>query len=318
MAEHFLDASAVQPWFDRDAEPRLVVESGDVVVLECPEPCGQVTPEWSAADFEHWDASKVHALLGPIAIRGLRAGQTLAVHVVEVEHGGWGWAGHLRGFGLLAEQFDHSYIQHWHLADGQASITASSGDPGLTDAARRLRVPIAAFPGCIGVAPAEPSRNSTLVPGPHAGNIDLRDAVAGSTVLLPTFVDGGLLSLGDCHAAQGDGEVAGTGLESPMRLTVRLERVTGRTVRQLQVHAPPRPAALEHSPRHITTGIGPDPVRGARDAVTQMIQWLGEEHGLSPSEAYVLCSVAADLRMSQVVDMPNHTVTLHLPLSVLG
>jgi len=134
---------------------------------------------------------------------------------------------------------------------------------------------------------------------------------------LPVFHDGARFSVGDGHAAQGDGEVCGTAIETPMRALVRL------TVRNdLALSAPEfitaaGPAA--EAPvrrRYATDGIGPDLLSAARDAVRRMIDWLGREHGIAPIDAYMLCSVGVDLRISEIVDMPNFVVTAHCPLGI--
>ncbi|MEA2578983.1 MAG: hypothetical protein QOD78_2571, partial [Chloroflexota bacterium] len=151
----------------------------------------------------------------------------------------------------------------------------------------------------------------------HGGNMDTRHLTAGATLFLPVFHEGARLSVGDGHAAQGDGEVCGTAIETPMEATLRL------TVRKdLHVTAPEfltAPGAAAERPvgrRYATDGVGPDLMTAARDAVRRMIDWLGREHGLAPIDAYLLCSVAVDLRISEIVDMPNVVVTAHCPLSI--
>jgi acetamidase/formamidase len=141
--------------------------------------------------------------------------------------------------------------------------------------------------------------------------------VAGSTLFLPIFQPGALLSAGDGHATQGDGEVCGTAIESPMRATVRV------TVRKdVHVSAPeflaaPDPhAELRNGARYATDGVGPDLMTAARDATRRMIEWLVRDHGLEPVQAYLLCSVAVDLRISEIVDVPNFIVTAHCPLGI--
>jgi acetamidase/formamidase len=171
-------------------------------------------------------------------------------------------------------------------------------------------------PGCgeVGVAP-EPGPRSTIPPDLHGGNMDTRHLIAGSTLFLPVFHEGARLSMGDGHAAQGDGEVCGTAIETPMRAVVRV------TVRKdLHLTGPEfLTADVEATPagrRYATDGIGPDLNGAARDALTRMIDWLGREHGIAPIDAYLLASVAIDLRISEIVDMPNVVVTAHCPLSI--
>jgi acetamidase/formamidase len=144
--------------------------------------------------------------------------------------------------------------------------------------------------------------------------MDTRHLTAGATLFLPVFHEGARLSMGDGHAAQGDGEVCGTAIETPMRALVRL------TVRKdLHVSAPEFQTADVQSPpgrRYATDGVGPDLLGAARDAVRRMIDWLGREHGLSAVDAYMLTSVGIDLRISEIVDLPNFVVTAHCPLSI--
>ena len=147
--------------------------------------------------------------------------------------------------------------------------------------------------------------------------MDTRHLVAGSTLFLPIFHAGARFSIGDGHATQGDGEVSGTAIEAPMQALVRL---TVRKDLHLSgpefVAAPDPHAALRNGARYATDGIGPDLMTAARDALRRMIEWLGREHGLDPMRAYLLCSVAVDLRISEIVDVPNFVVTAHCPLGI--
>ena len=115
MAEHYLDGSETQPFWDNSVEPRLEISPGDVVVFDCPEPTGQLTPEWTADDLANVDFSLVHALVGSVYIRGAQPGDVLEVEVLDLQHKAWGWSAHIPGFGLLAEDFDFDYLHHWQL-----------------------------------------------------------------------------------------------------------------------------------------------------------------------------------------------------------
>ena len=149
--------------------------------------------------------------------------------------------------------------------------------------------------------------------------MDTKHLTAGTKLYLPVFAPGGRFSLGDGHAAQGDGEVCGTAIETSMRVQLRL------TVRKdLHVTAPefqtpgPLAQATNTGPYYATDGVGPDLMAAARDAVRRMIDYLGRSHGLAPIDAYMLCSVTADLKISEIVDAPNWIVSMYFPLSVLG
>ena len=147
--------------------------------------------------------------------------------------------------------------------------------------------------------------------------MDIRDVGVGSTLYLPVEVPGGLLSFGDTHAAQGDGEVCGTGLESAIDLSVTLALVKSLDLRtpRLEIKRPVT-RHLDNAGYHVTIGIGPDLMQGARAAVSQMIDLLGDIHRLNPEDAYLLCSLCADLRISEVVNRPNWVVSLYFPRGV--
>jgi acetamidase/formamidase len=154
-------------------------------------------------------------------------------------------------------------------------------------------------------------------PSRWGGNIDTKHLRAGTTLYLPVGVEGALFSLGDTHAAQGDGEVCGTAIETAMDVTVRLS-----VRRDFQIDAPQYRVsegmlgAEQQSAYHVCTGVGPDLMEATRDAVRAAIRHLEEQRGLDRREAYALCSVAADLRIHEVVDAPNWVVGMFLPLAI--
>jgi amidase len=169
------------------------------------------------------------------------------------------------------------------------------------------------------VAPAEPGLHSVVPPRRVGGNLDIRDLCVGTDLFLPIEVPGALFSVGDTHASQGDGEVCGTAIESPMTVTLRFDLVKAAGLRFPRAVIPPRPTQhLDGAGYDVTTGIGPDLMTGARDAVSGMIDLLTARHGMAPVEAYMLCSVCADLRISEIVDQPNWVVSLYLPRLVFA
>ncbi len=292
--------------WDPAIPPLATVGSGDEVEFDCLDASnGQLTAESRTEDLATLEFDRVDQVTGPVAVEGAEPGDTLQVDLLEFVAADWGWTASIPGFGLLADDFP----------DGRYKVTRLDG----TDRAEfwpGVRVPIAPFCGELGVAPAT-GPLSTIPPDVHGGNMDTRHLVAGSTLFLPVFLAGANFSIGDGHATQGDGEVSGTAIETPMRARVRL------TVRRdLHVTAPeflaaPDPhAALRDGARYATDGIGPDLMEAARGAVRRMIEWMGREHGLAPMEAYLLCSVAVDLRISEIVDLPNFVVTAHCPLGI--
>jgi acetamidase/formamidase len=282
------------------------VPSGAVVEFDLLDASGgQLTASSTVADIATLDFARVDQVNGPIAVEGAAPGDTLQVELLEFEHADWGWTASIPGFGLLADDFPDAAYHVTELPDGPRAEFL----PGI-------RVPLAPFCGEIGVAPLT-GPLSTIPPDAHGGNMDTRHLTAGATLYLPVFHAGARLSMGDGHAAQGDGEVCGTAIETPMRALVRL------TVRKdLHVTAPEfltPPGAAADRPvgrRYVTDGIGPDLLTAARDATRRMIDWLGREHGLPAQTAYLLCSVAVDLRISEIVDMPNFVVSAHCPLAI--
>jgi acetamidase/formamidase len=174
------------------------------------------------------------------------------------------------------------------------------------------------FPGTIGLAPAEPGLHSVIPPRRVGGNMDVRDLAAGTELYLPVEVAGALFSVGDTHAAQGDGEVCGTAIESPMSVVLEFDLVKQANLATPRFTTPgPVSRHLDGKGYEVTTGIGPDLMEGARSAVSQMIDLLCGRHAIKPVEAYMLCSVCGDLRVSEIVDMPNWVVSFYFPRLVL-
>jgi acetamidase/formamidase len=295
--------------WDPAIEPVASVGSGEVIDFDCLDASnGQLGAESTTDDLATLDFARVDQVTGPVEVVGAEPGDTLQIDLVEFEPADWGWTASIPGFGLLADDFP----------DGAYKVTRYVPGADSAEFWPGIHVPLAPFCGEIGVAPAS-GPLSTIPPDVHGGNMDTRHLVAGTTLFLPVFHPGARLSMGDGHATQGDGEVCGTAIETPMRARVRV------TVRKdLHVTAPefiaaPDPhAALRNGARYATDGIGPDLMTAARDALRRMIDWLGREHGLDPMQAYLLSSVAVDLRISEIVDVPNFVVTAHCPLGLFS
>jgi len=303
--EHYLDASLVQHTWDQANEPRLSINPGDTVTVECVEASGaQITPASDASALVNLDFAFCDPISGPIYINGAEPGDTLRVEVLRYEPKGWGWSGIIPDFGLLADEFPEPYLKIWQLAGDWAEFK-----PGI-------RVPLQPFCGEMGVAPREPGAVSPMFPKEHGGNLDNRGLVAGATVYLPVWVKGALFCCGDCHAAQGDGEVCGTGIEAPMAVTLRFGLEKGRSIPELRFETPSPVARADRQGYYVTTAHGPDLYQNARQAIRYMIEHLAGEHGLTRQEAYVLCSAAVDLRISEIVDVPNFMVSAYLPKAI--
>jgi len=176
------------------------------------------------------------------------------------------------------------------------------------------KVPLKPFAGTIGVAPAEPGLHSIVPPRRVGGNMDVRDIAEGSELYLPIEVAGALFSVGDTHAAQGDGEVCGTAIESPMRVALQFDLLKQQPLAFPGFKTPgPVSRHLDVMGYDVTTGIGPDLMQAARAAVRSMIDLLTRRQGLPAMDAYLLCSVCGDLRISEIVDLPNWVVSFYFP-----
>ena len=269
---------------------------------------GQLSAKSTVDDLKKLDLGRVNPVTGPVFIDGAKPGDALKVTVLSFKPSGWGWTGNIPGFGLLADQFPEARLHHWHY------------DPGLTPAMYGPggRVPLRPFTGTIGVAPAAPGLHSVIPPRNVGGNMDVRDITEGVELYLPIEVDGALFSAGDTHAAQGDGEVCGTAIESPIDVALKFDLVKGANLRMPRYVTPgPVTSHFDKKGYEVTTGIGPDLMEGARMAVSEMIDLLSRRFGYSPVDAYMLCSVCADLRISSIVDVPNWVVSFYFPRIVL-
>ena len=307
-----LDSAVVHHEWNKAIPPRLVVEPGDTVVLDTRDASdGYYTATSTSRDTATRGPFKGHPLTGPVAVRGARPGDVLVIDILDVRPAApFGWT-HIRpGRGLLPEaDFPESFLQIWDVSDGAfARIRARSGV--------RVAVPQAPFPGVIGTALDEPGGHSTMPPRKNGGNVDIRQLTAGTTVYLPVWVDGALLSVGDAHAAQGDGEVCISAVEMSARVTLRLGLRQGRPLREPQFRTSgPQPS---RGAEYVTTAHGPDLFASSQQAIRYLIDHMVAERGLTREEAYVVASVAADLHISEIVDAPNWIVSAFLPESVFG
>lgn len=293
--------------WDNAIEPVLKIAPGETVTFDIQDASGgQISRDSTADVFTDYDSDNVNPVTGPVYVAGAEPGDALVVRLEAYAPSGWGWTANIPGFGLLADDFPDPVLHHWSYApDGSKPLLF--GD--------LAEVPLAPFAGTIGVAPSAPGPHSIIPPRHVGGNMDVRDLVAGSVLYLPVEVAGALFSIGDTHAAQGDGEVCGTAIESPMQVTLTLDVVKGAELKMPRIEAPRRRRGSPCSTQ-ITTGIGPDLHQAARDAVRGMIDLLSQRHGLNAVDAYMLASVAGDLRISQIVDAPNWTVSFHMTDSI--
>ncbi len=306
---HYFPSDKVHFTWDAGNAPVLTVDSGDVVVVHTRDVSdNQISPDSTAdviADL-NWD--RVYPLAGPIAVAGAEPGDTLAVEILDLHTQGWGWTAILPGFGLLPEDFPDAYLRIFDLTAGDVTYLADN-----------VAIPVEPFLGTMGVCPAGASALPIMPPGVFGGNMDTRQLTRGTTLYLPVQVEGALFSCGDAHAAQGDGEVCVTGIESPMYAALRFEVQKGRTIPAPQYQTPgPLAPRVADGAWYGTTGVGPDLYVGAQEAVRAMVAHIAGEYGLSPEDAYVLCSLAVDLRISEIVDAGQYIVSALLPLSIFG
>lgn len=321
-----LGREAIHTSWDNTLPARLTVAPGDTVTFETLEPTrGAVARDVVNGAKVDADPELValvaasaypapprtpateldgHALTGPVAVSGAEPGDTLIVEVVEIVPATWGWTScGPGGGGLLRDELPDRVLHLWDLRAGNYATFA----PGI-------RVPMAPFCGVMGVAPAEPGRHSTLPPRRAGGNLDIRQLTAGATLFLPVLVPGALFSVGDAHAAQGDGEVAGTAIEMDATVTLRFN-----LIKHLDLPSPQfltgasEPAA---GPWFAATGNHPDLYQAAREALRGVLAYLEERHGLDRARACVLASACVDLRISQLVNAGTYTVSAFLPLSI--
>jgi acetamidase/formamidase len=282
----------------------VTIKPGESVRFWCPAP--RLPQKAVPADvLKVSDINHPHTIVGPVAIDGAKPGDVLVVDILDIKFAqDFGHCYVIPGLGLLADQFTELYIHNFtFLPDGTSLLR-----PGV-------RVKLRPFCGIMGVAPAAPGGLSTVPPRAIGGNMDIARLTAGTKLFLPVEVDGALFSCGDGHAAQGHGEVCGIALETALDVTLRFDVRQGRRIDHPEFQTPPA-KGVSQAARYATTATGPDLYDSSKRAISQMIDYLTSERKLSRIEAYVLCSVAVDLTIEEIVDLPNWLVSASLPLDV--
>ncbi len=296
--DYTLTAEHTHNRFSQSIPPVLTVPSGSVIEAYTREASdGQLTSSSTVTDLVTLDFDPIHPLTGPVYVEGAQVGDVLAVTLHEIELGAYGWSAVVPGFGFLAEEFPDPALYTFTFAEGQTHVVLPSG----------ANIALEPFPGVMGVAPATDSLLSTIPPRANGGNMDDPHMVEGTTVYFPVLVEGALFSIGDAHAAQGLGEVCGTAIEAPMRIVYELNIVKNKP------HL--KEPQYETDAYYAVTGFGTTIDEAAKKATRYMIDHIRHEHGLDRTEAYVLASLAADLHIAEVVDVPHMLVTMHLPKS---
>ncbi len=293
--------------WDNSLEPAVVVGPGDEVTLALAAASGgQIGPTDEPGALGRLAFAPGHPCTGPVFVDGLAAGNELVVTIVDIATADWAWTANIPGFGLLSDDFPHPAL--WISAVGDGNITTPVG----------LEIPARPMIGTIGVAPAAPGRAPLLVPTNAGGNMDIAQMGAGTILHLPVAVPGGLLSAGDTHAVQGDGEVCGTGAETPATVHLRVDVASSASPAASPV-APTSPwyeycIGRAQTDWAATTGIGPDLFRAARDATRRAVDLVVTGTGLDPVDAYLLLSLTGELRVSEIVDAPNWVMSMHVPI----
>jgi acetamidase/formamidase len=301
--EHELDPKKIHHDWNNAYEPVLTVESGDIVHFDLRMAGHGQVAEDSTVDRVAWDFDTIYNLAGPVEVAGAKAGEMLEIEILSLEPGPWGWTAVIPGLGLLPDDFPEPYLKIWDLRNGSTAVLGSA-----------VRLPIRPFIGTMGVALDDGGSFSPFPPNKGGGNMDNRHLMPGSTLWLPLWCDGGLFSCGDAHASQGDGEVCVSAIECDMKASLRLTLRPGSNQGPaFHVPAGAQPPAGDY---HGTMGIDPDLLEGSRKAVRAMIAWIVAEHGLTPEDAYVLCSVAGDLHIHEVVDAGVWNVGMTMPLDI--
>ncbi|WP_255950520.1 acetamidase/formamidase family protein [Streptomyces odontomachi] len=300
-----LQATSVHHVWDRSIAPVLTLAPGDTITVQTLESSGgQLTRDSTAVDVSALDFGRVNPVTGPIRVEGAQPGDALVIDILETSVADWGWTACIPGFGLLADDFPDAHLRIVSIDGDRAELL-----PGLA-------VPVLPMVGTIGVAVPEPGEHSLVPPRRWGGNMDIRQVGPGARLRLPVGVEGALLSLGDVHAAMGDGEVCGTGVETSATVALRVDLERG---------AAPRTPVLETAPATrrtgaalATTGIGPDLMAAAKEATRALVDEVARRTGVDPVDAYLLVSIAGDLAISEVVDVPNWVVSAHLDRALLA
>ena len=306
---HHLHDEQVHFTWDAGNQAVLNIDSGDTVVVWTRDVSdNQIKPDSDTSVIDGLDWDRVYPLSGPIAIDDAQPGDTLAIEILDIHTQGWGWTAILPGLGLLPEDFPNAYLRVFDLSHGDLAYMRDD-----------IAIPLEPFFGTMGVCPAGASAQPVMPPGTFGGNMDTRQLVRGATLYLPVEVQGALFSCGDAHGAQGDGEVCVTGLEAPMFAALRFTLEKGRSIPAPQYRTPaPLTPRVDSAPFYGTTGVGGDLYVAAQDAVRAMVNHIATSYSVSGEDAYLLCSLVVDLKISEIVDAGQYIVSAVLPEAVFS
>ncbi|MBC8323403.1 MAG: acetamidase/formamidase family protein [Candidatus Marinimicrobia bacterium] len=287
--------------FSKLIPPAITVPSGSVIQAVTSEASdGQLHKHAVLNDLVNIDFGPIHPLTGPVFVEEAEVGDVLAVDVLKIELHDYGWQAIVGGFGFLSDRFPNPKLNIHEIDKVNKTMKFNNN----------VTIPLKPFAGVMGVAPDTEEMLSTIPPRENGGNMDDPSIVVGSTVYFPVLVKGGLFSIGDTHAVQGLGEVCGTALEAPMTITYRL--------RVLKDKPSIQEPQYETDEYYAVTGFGSTIDIATKKAVNFMVDYLIANYDISAEDAYMLCSLVGDLKIAEVVDVPNMLVTMHFPKSILN
>ncbi len=300
VPDHILTADQKHNKFSKLIPPVLRVSSGDVIKADTYEASDrQLHSKAKIEDLVNIDFGPIHPITGPVYVEEAEVGDILAVDLLKIDLHGYGWQAIVGGFGFLTDRFPEPKL-NIHEIDVENRTSMFN---------EKIRIPLRPFPGIMGVAPDTEEMLSTIPPRANGGNMDDPSLVEGTTVYFPVFVKGGLFSIGDGHAVQGLGEVCGTAIEAPMTFTYRLRVIKDKP----EIQEP----QYETDDYYAVTGFGETIDIATKKAVNYMVDHLSNNYEISAEDAYMLCSLVGDLKIAEVVDVPNMLVTMHFPRSIL-
>ena len=299
--DYILTADQKHNKFSKLIPPVLTVNSGAIIKADTHEASdGQLHSKAKLDDLINIDFGPIHPLTGPVYVKEAEIGDILAVDLLDIQLHDYGWQAIVGGFGFLTDRFPNPKL-NIHEIDIQNKTTMFN---------EKIKIPLNPFPGVMGVAPDTEEMLSTIPPRANGGNMDDPSIVKGTTVYFPVFVKGALFSIGDAHAVQGLGEVCGTAIESPMTFTYRLRVLKNKPAIQEPQY--------ETNDYYAVTGFGTTIDIATKKAVNYMVDHLSNNYDISPEDAYMLCSLVGDLKIAEVVDVPNMLVTMHFPKSIIN
>ncbi len=287
-------------------KPIAYVNSGEELLIKVPDSSiNQIKYDSRTEDLSKLDMNKVDGAVGPIYINDAKPGDTLEVEIQDIKVNNWGWSAIIRDFGILKNRFNEKLII-WDIKENYAIAK---------EFLKGIKIPVKPFLGIIGLAPKEDKEFDMIPPQYFGGNMDNRLNGIGSKIYLPINVDGALLSISDPHASQGDGEVCGTAIETSAEVKLKINVIKGLNIKRPLTISPNKD---DFKGEVIATmGISNDLYQAAKDAINDMLDFLNKQYKLSYEEGYVLSSIIGNLRISEIVDIPNFVVSLVIPKYIL-